>query len=85
MLCVLQINDIDTVILSTGYSFGFPLLEKNTLIPVVDNQTSLYKNMYKTNLQHPQTLAVLGLTQPLGSIMPIAELQVRARFFESEH
>lgn len=85
MLCALQINDIDTVILSTGYSFGFPLLESNTLIPVVDNQVSLYKNMYKTDLQHPQTLAVLGLTQPLGSIMPISEMQVRLCFLESGH
>ncbi|KAH7684584.1 Protein FMO-2, partial [Aphelenchoides avenae] len=51
---------IDEVIMSTGYSFEFPLAEGGRLIPVVENNVMLYQ-------------------YPLGSIMPISEMQ--ARFF----
>ncbi|KAI6175911.1 Dimethylaniline monooxygenase [N-oxide-forming] [Aphelenchoides bicaudatus] len=75
-----SVDNIDEVILSTGYSFGFPLAEGGKLIPVHDNHVSLYKLMYpvETTNKH-NSLAVIGLIQPLGSIMPISELQ--ARFF----
>jgi dimethylaniline monooxygenase (N-oxide forming) len=70
-------EDIDVVILSTGYSFSFPFVEGGKLIPVKDNSVRLFKFMYPPNLAEKSTLAVLGLIQPLGSIMPISELQVR--------
>lgn len=68
--------EIDTAIICTGYSFGFPYLEEGGLIPVKDNECSLYKWMFPTNLPH-HTLAVIGLIQPLGAIMPISEMQCR--------
>ncbi|KAG3255487.1 dimethylaniline monooxygenase [N-oxide-forming] 5, transcript variant X1 [Ictidomys tridecemlineatus] len=67
-------DDIDAVIFATGYSFAFPFLEDS--IKVVKNKISLYKKVFPPNLEKP-TLAIIGLIQPLGAIMPIAELQGR--------
>ncbi|CAJ0935891.1 unnamed protein product, partial [Mesorhabditis belari] len=71
-----SVENIDEVILSTGYSFSFPVLEQGKLIPVTENEVELYKYMFPLNLEH-NTLAVIGLIQPLGSIMPISEMQAR--------
>ncbi|XP_031198207.1 dimethylaniline monooxygenase [N-oxide-forming] 5-like isoform X2 [Mastomys coucha] len=67
-------ENIDVVIFATGYNFSFPFLEG--LIDVTDNEVSLYKLMFPLDLEKP-TLAVIGLIQPLGIILPIAELQSR--------
>uniref|UniRef100_A0A0A9ZEH6 Flavin-containing monooxygenase n=1 Tax=Crotalus horridus TaxID=35024 RepID=A0A0A9ZEH6_CROHD len=67
-------EDIDCVILATGYSFSFPFL--GNLIRVVENQIPLYKFVFLPNLEK-STLAIIGLVQPLGAIMPIAEMQAR--------
>ncbi|XP_010621449.1 dimethylaniline monooxygenase [N-oxide-forming] 5 isoform X2 [Fukomys damarensis] len=67
-------DDIDAVIFATGYSFAFPFLEDS--VNVVKNKVSLYKKVFPPNLERP-TLAIIGLIQPLGAIMPIAELQGR--------
>uniref|UniRef100_A0A8D2B4Q1 Flavin-containing monooxygenase n=1 Tax=Sciurus vulgaris TaxID=55149 RepID=A0A8D2B4Q1_SCIVU len=73
--------NIDVVVFATGYSFSFPFLDG--LIEVADNEVSLYKLMFPPNLEKP-TLAVIGLVQPLGIVLPIAELQSRwaARVFK---
>ncbi|CAK5080893.1 unnamed protein product [Meloidogyne enterolobii] len=76
-----EIKNVDHLILATGYSFSFPLAEHGTLIPVVENDMDLYLYMYPPQLSPKNTLAVIGLIQPLGSIMPIAEMQARL-FFE---
>lgn len=67
-------DDIDAVIFATGYSFDFPFLEDS--VRVVRNKISLYKKVFPPNLEKP-TLAIIGLIQPLGAIMPISELQGR--------
>ncbi|TKC33991.1 hypothetical protein EI555_019781, partial [Monodon monoceros] len=67
-------DDIDAVIFATGYSFAFPFLEDS--VKVVKNKISLYKKVFPPNLEKP-TLAIIGLIQPLGAIMPISELQGR--------
>ncbi|KAI4579742.1 hypothetical protein MJT46_001110 [Ovis ammon polii x Ovis aries] len=67
-------DDIDVVIFATGYSFAFPFLEDS--VKVVKNKISLYKKVFPPNLEKP-TLAIIGLIQPLGAIMPISELQGR--------
>ncbi|XP_024430260.2 flavin-containing monooxygenase 5 isoform X1 [Desmodus rotundus] len=67
-------DDIDAVIFATGYSFAFPFLED--YVKVVKNKISLYKKVFPPNLEKP-TLAIIGLIQPLGAIMPISELQGR--------
>lgn len=67
-------DDIDAVVFATGYSFAFPFLEDS--VKVVENKISLYKNVFPPNLEKP-TLAIIGLIQPFGAIMPISELQGR--------
>ncbi|XP_056379580.1 flavin-containing monooxygenase 5-like isoform X2 [Hyla sarda] len=68
-------ENIDAVIFATGYSFSFPFCEE-TVITVKENKVSLYKFMFPYHLEKP-TLAVVGLIQPIGAIMPISELQSR--------
>uniref|UniRef100_A0A8C2CDN9 Flavin-containing monooxygenase n=1 Tax=Cyprinus carpio TaxID=7962 RepID=A0A8C2CDN9_CYPCA len=68
-------NDIDLVVFATVYTFSFPFLSSH-VIPVSKNKVSLYKYVYPPGLEQP-TLAVIGLIQPLGAIMPISEMQAR--------
>ncbi|KAL8177982.1 UNVERIFIED_CONTAM: Cyclopentanone 1,2-monooxygenase (CPMO) [Gekko kuhli] len=67
-------DNIDFVVFATGYSFSFPFLDN--CISVTDNQVSLYKYVFPPQLEKP-TLAIIGLVQPLGAIMPISEMQAR--------
>ncbi len=68
-------DDIDLVVFATGYTFSFPFLSSH-VIPVSKNKVSLYKYIYPPGLERP-TLAMIGLIQPLGAIMPISEMQAR--------
>ncbi|XP_018414568.1 PREDICTED: dimethylaniline monooxygenase [N-oxide-forming] 5-like [Nanorana parkeri] len=72
-------KNIDVVIFATGYSFSFPFCKE---IKAENNKVSLYKYTFLPELEK-QTLAVIGLIQPLGAIMPISEMQCRlaARVF----
>ncbi|XP_028936872.1 flavin-containing monooxygenase 5-like [Ornithorhynchus anatinus] len=69
-------EDIDVVIFATGYSFSFPFLEESVLKINRNHQVSLYKFIFPPYLEKP-TLAIIGHIQPLGAIMPVAELQAR--------
>lgn len=60
---------------ATGYNFSFPFLP-SSMLPVSGNKANLYKYMFLPGLERP-TLAVIGLVQPLGAIMPISEMQAR--------
>ncbi|XP_071983298.1 flavin-containing monooxygenase 5-like isoform X2 [Engystomops pustulosus] len=68
-------ENIDAVIFATGYSFSFPFCEES-VISVKSNKTPLYKFMFPYHLEK-HTLAIVGLIQPIGAIMPISELQSR--------
>ncbi|KAJ8038917.1 Dimethylaniline monooxygenase [N-oxide-forming] 5 [Holothuria leucospilota] len=74
-------DNVDAVILATGYVYGYPFIPES-VIKVEKNQVSLYKYVFPPDLEKP-TLAVIGLIQPWGAIMPISELQCRwaARVF----
>ncbi|XP_029355995.1 dimethylaniline monooxygenase [N-oxide-forming] 5-like [Echeneis naucrates] len=69
------VEDVDLVVFATGYKFSFPFLD-SLLVSVSDNKASLYKYVFPPELD-PPTLAVIGLVQPLGAIMPISEMQAR--------
>jgi dimethylaniline monooxygenase (N-oxide forming) len=62
---------IDTIVWCTGYRITFPFLD-DALLPTAGNQVSLYRRVV-----HPTRagLYFIGLVQPLGAIMPIAERQ----------
>uniref|UniRef100_A0ACB8F1X9 Uncharacterized protein n=1 Tax=Sphaerodactylus townsendi TaxID=933632 RepID=A0ACB8F1X9_9SAUR len=68
-------ENVDVVIFATGYNFAFPFIDES-IISVKNNRVPLYKFVFPPHLERP-TLAIIGLLQPLGAIMPIAELQAR--------
>ncbi|KAK7094774.1 flavin-containing monooxygenase 5-like [Littorina saxatilis] len=68
-------DNIDAVFLATGYRFGFPFMDKS-VVDVKENRLPFYKYMFPPDQKH-HTLAIIGCIQPLGAIMPIAELQCR--------
>ncbi|GAB6033688.1 flavin-dependent monooxygenase [Chamberlinius hualienensis] len=69
------IYPIDAVVLATGYNIVFPFIDKS-LVTVDNNFVDLYKYVFPPKVQ-PPTLAFIGLIQPIGSIIPISELQCR--------
>ena len=77
-------DDIDCVILATGYTFSYPFVDCPSF-RVVKNEVSLYKYVFSTNLKHP-TICTIGLVQPIGAIHPCSELQCRwaARIFNGQ-
>ncbi|KAM8745924.1 flavin-containing monooxygenase 5-like isoform 1-T4 [Acanthopagrus schlegelii] len=69
------VEDVDLVVFATGYRFSFPFLASN-VVSVSENKASLYKYVFPPELDRP-TLAIIGLVQPLGAIMPVSEMQAR--------
>ncbi|HEX3780091.1 MAG TPA: NAD(P)-binding domain-containing protein [Pseudonocardiaceae bacterium] len=62
---------IDVVIYCTGYRVSFPFLDER-LVSARDNDIGLYHRVVSP--EHPG-LYFIGLVQPLGAIMPLAEAQ----------
>ncbi|XGW01642.1 hypothetical protein V3C99_014063 [Haemonchus contortus] len=65
--------DCDVLVTCTGYTFGFPYLD-NKIINIEHHEVPLYKFVFPPN--NPN-LAVIGMIQPIGSIVPISEIQAR--------
>jgi len=61
----------DVVIFCTGYKITFPFFDE-TFISAPDNHFELFWRVFKPELPN---LAFVGLLQPLGAIMPLAEAQ----------
>lgn len=68
-------DNIDIVVLATGYIFGFPFFDKS-IVEVKQNRVELFKYVFPPQLEK-YTLCIVGCIQPLGAIMPISELQCR--------
>jgi thioredoxin reductase len=64
-------EQIDAIIYATGYKVSFPFFDPS-LINSKENEIPLYKRV--VHPEHP-TLYFIGLLQPLGPLMPLAELQ----------
>ncbi|MEV7331959.1 NAD(P)-binding domain-containing protein [Micromonospora sp. NPDC093244] len=64
--------EADLVVYCTGYKLSFPFFDPAFLDPGDSNDIGLYKRMFSTTTPH---LYFVGLIQPLGAIMPIAERQ----------
>jgi dimethylaniline monooxygenase (N-oxide forming) len=63
--------DADVVVYCTGYKVTFPFLDP-ALISAPDNDLPLFRRVF-----HPDAGGIyfIGLLQPIGAIMPLAELQ----------
>lgn len=62
---------VDTIIFATGYNVSFPFLKASIVAPE-RNEVPLFRKV--VHPEHPG-LFFIGLVQPLGAIMPIAEVQ----------
>ncbi len=68
-----SVESYDTIIYATGYHIAFPFLAP-ALLNIQDNRIYLYRKVIHPDLPG---LYFLGLIQPLGAIMPLAEQQAR--------
>jgi hypothetical protein len=66
-------EQVDLIVYATGYRICFPFLAPD-LFASEGNEVDLYGRV--VDLDHPG-LFFIGLIQPLGAIMPLAELQAR--------
>ncbi|MGZ5333056.1 MAG: flavin-containing monooxygenase [Solirubrobacterales bacterium] len=64
-------EQIDLVIYCTGYKVSFPFLDP-AVFSAPDNRLDLYQRVVSPDLEG---LYFIGFLQPLGPIMPLAELQ----------
>ncbi|KAI6204831.1 Dimethylaniline monooxygenase [N-oxide-forming] [Aphelenchoides besseyi] len=75
--------EVDEVVMATGYFFDYSFLDGGKLIPTEGNRSALYKMLFPLNSSDKNTLAVMGLFQPLGTVMAMVEMQ--ARYFYAHH
>jgi hypothetical protein len=66
-------EQIDIVVYCTGYKVTFPFFDED-FISAPDNDLPLFRRVFKPGIDN---LAFIGLLQPLGAIMPLAEAQGR--------
>jgi cation diffusion facilitator CzcD-associated flavoprotein CzcO len=66
-----SVEQIDAIIYCTGYKITFPFLDA-AVVAAADNRIGLYHRVVDPD--HPG-LYFIGLVQPLGAIMPLAEAQ----------
>ena len=66
-----SVHEVDVVVYCTGYKVSFPFLDERVL-RTRGNHVDLYRRV--VDPEHPG-LYFLGLIQPLGAIMPLAEAQ----------
>jgi hypothetical protein len=67
-----SVEEIDQIVYCTGYKITFPFFEPDLLAATESNHINLYRRVVP-----PGTggLYFIGLLQPLGAIMPLAEAQ----------
>jgi dimethylaniline monooxygenase (N-oxide forming) len=65
--------DADTVVYCTGYTVSFPFLDRDVIDPV-DNRVDLFQQVFAPAVP---SIAFVGLVQPFGALMPVAEAQAR--------
>jgi dimethylaniline monooxygenase (N-oxide forming) len=68
-----SVEDIDIIVWCTGYKVTFPFFDEE-LVSAPDNDLPLFRRVFKPGIDN---LAFIGLLQPLGAIMPLAEAQGR--------
>jgi cation diffusion facilitator CzcD-associated flavoprotein CzcO len=64
---------IDVIVWATGYKVTFPFFDPQ-FVSAPDNELLLYRRVFKPGVDN---LFFIGLLQPLGALMPLAEAQGR--------
>lgn len=70
-----KVDEIDAIILATGFKFTFPFLSDKVLCPK-DKYIPLYKYAFPPTL-NPATLAIIGALRVNGPVPPLVEIQSR--------
>jgi dimethylaniline monooxygenase (N-oxide forming) len=68
-----SVEKVDVIIYCTGYRVTFPFFDEG-FIAASENDLPLFRRVFKPGIAN---LGFIGLLQPLGAIMPIAEAQGR--------
>ncbi len=78
-----SVVEADVIVWCTGYKVTFPFFDPS-FIAAKDNELPLFLRVFHP--EHPQ-LSFIGLLQPLGAIMPLAEAQGKwiARYLRGEY
>ena len=66
-----SIEEIDTIVYCTGYKVTFPFFDPD-LISAPENDLPLFRRVFHPDVDN---VFFVGLLQPLGAIMPLAEAQ----------
>jgi dimethylaniline monooxygenase (N-oxide forming) len=66
-----SIENVDVLVYCTGYKVSFPFFDANFLA-AKDNDLPLFRRVFHPDID---SLMFIGLLQPLGAIMPLAEAQ----------
>ncbi|KAG8555873.1 hypothetical protein GDO81_017848 [Engystomops pustulosus] len=79
------VENLDIVILATGYDYSFPFLDES-IIKKDENKGSFYKKIIPLRIEKP-TLAFIAFVLPIGPAMVVGELQSRwaTRLFKGLH
>jgi len=64
---------VDAIIYATGYRVSFPFFEPSVIV-AKDNDLPLYLRVFPMDRED---LAFVGLAQPVGAVMPLAEAQAK--------
>ena len=64
-------EEVDVIVYATGYEISFPFLDRELVNPE-RNELPLYHRVVRPDLPN---LYFVGLVQPLGATMPLAEIQ----------
>ncbi|AKU98942.1 Monooxygenase [Labilithrix luteola] len=78
-----SVEDVDVIIWCTGYKVTFPFFDP-TLVSAPNNDLPLFKRVFHPSLPG---LMFLGLLQPIGAVMPLAEAQGKwiAKYLRHEY
>jgi cation diffusion facilitator CzcD-associated flavoprotein CzcO len=68
-----SVESVDVIVWATGYRVSFPFFAPE-FISAPDNELLLYRRVFKPGVDN---LFFIGLLQPLGALMPLAEAQGR--------
>ncbi len=66
-----SVEQVDVIVYCTGYKISFPFFEEG-LISAPENHIELFRRVFHPDIPN---VFFIGLLQPLGAIMPLAEAQ----------